>query len=384
MFNIWPGMRSHERPGWREVLASLYTETMGIHKIIYGGQSLQIPLYITNENPTAVSGNVAISVYLSTDDDTGIHSDDRLLLTADNQKLNIAAGNQQLWEKAVTISSTLATGTYYIKTITVASSVNSVLAPNVVLNTRSLPLSDIDSMNAARAKVYEAAVTQAKISPDFVPLTIAPYGFTTAGFQSYIKGNEESGVFKNYPYLDSLGVPTIGWGFALVNPVRDSSGNIEVGSNGRILYTTNALAMQEITALGTTTYSNVINLAYANATSGKTTAVPGLTLTYGNAWFNQVYANTVSTLTTDLLVQPSSRSLNLSQLPGNIQAALIDMAYNMGPAYVNNFPKMLTYIKNNQLAFAGFELMDSIYATQLPNRATLNFRLLVSGVENQL
>lgn len=352
---------------------AINTSLQGIHRLIYPGQTLAVPIVVTNTGTAAITGFANINLYLSMNNNPAARG--TATKTYLGQSLNIAAGKSQTITLPLTIPTTQTVGTYYIKAVITSGTSGSVV-PSFLKNgdfiAVSPALTEIDTtISTARAGVYEKAVALAKTSPNYVPLQFAVYGFTTEGIKSYIKSNEESGVFKNYPYLDSKSIPTIGWGFALL----DADGNPI------------ATAVARITALGLN-FNTVVADARINGPAnspGTKISFPQLTLTYGNSWLDQIYTQTVNNLSINLLVQPSPQNrLVLDQLPENIQAVMIDMAYNMGPAFVNKFPKMLAYIQSNKLAFAGFELLNSDYATQVPNRATNNFRLLVSGQEGDL
>jgi len=113
--------------------------------------------------------------------------------------------------------------------------------------------------------------------------------------------------------------------------------------------------------------------------------IPAFTQTVASPWFAAEYTTHASGVA-NAWNKSGNTTVSFTTLAPNIRLALIDMSYNIGYGFISDFAKMVTYINSGStnLAFAGFELMDSDYATQVPNRATLNFRLIVSGREAEL
>lgn len=82
----------------------------------------------------------------------------------------------------------------------------------------------------------------------------------------------------------------------------------------------------------------------------------------------------------------------LSQLEGNlsywqtlpdcVQEALVDLCFNMGINRLMQFRMTLLYIKEGDWTRAADELMDSRYASQLPNRAKHNADLIRSAKQD--
>ena len=53
--------------------------------------------------------------------------------------------------------------------------------------------------------------------------------------------------------------------------------------------------------------------------------------------------------------------------------------------FLFKFPTTIGFIKDKKVACAGFELLNSLYATQVQaDRVITNFRLTVTGHENEL
>lgn len=70
--------------------------------------------------------------------------------------------------------------------------------------------------------------------------------------------------------------------------------------------------------------------------------------------------------------------LNLS-LDSIRRSAVIDMLFNMGYARVLKFKKFLTALRNKDWEKAAYELRDSKYAKQLPNRSSRNIEKIKTG-----
>ena len=56
----------------------------------------------------------------------------------------------------------------------------------------------------------------------------------------------------------------------------------------------------------------------------------------------------------------------------NTQIAMVDMIFNIGEYGFKQFKKMITAIKDKNFELAAKELLDSLYAQQVPNRANRN------------
>jgi len=62
------------------------------------------------------------------------------------------------------------------------------------------------------------------------------------------------------------------------------------------------------------------------------------------------------------------------------QAALTDMAFNLGSAGLEGFKNMLAFVRSGDFDHAADELMNSRYATELPKRAEANATLIRTGI----
>ena len=67
--------------------------------------------------------------------------------------------------------------------------------------------------------------------------------------------------------------------------------------------------------------------------------------------------------------------------PKNMQIAMVDMVFTLGERGFKQFEKMITAIKNKNFRLAAEELLDSLYARQLPNRAAKNARFFFDTQE---
>lgn len=61
------------------------------------------------------------------------------------------------------------------------------------------------------------------------------------------------------------------------------------------------------------------------------------------------------------------------------RSAIIDMIFNMGIGNVQQFKRMIEHLKDKSWAMAAYELMNSEYAKQVPNRAKRNHRRILTG-----
>ena len=72
----------------------------------------------------------------------------------------------------------------------------------------------------------------------------------------------------------------------------------------------------------------------------------------------------------DLVMHEVSQSINFfHDLPDIVQQALCNLVFNMGISRFLAFKKTLVHLRNQEWDKAADELLDSKYATQLPNRS---------------
>lgn len=109
----------------------------------------------------------------------------------------------------------------------------------------------------------------------------------------------------------------------------------------------------------------------------------------------------VKSLKNELQRLKSNADFKFDKMPKNIQAALSDMSYNMGGAFINKFKnlheclKLIDKIQNkgsiskldqdvleDLFISASQEIESSLYAEELPNRAKSNIELVRNAIEN--
>lgn len=61
------------------------------------------------------------------------------------------------------------------------------------------------------------------------------------------------------------------------------------------------------------------------------------------------------------------------------RTVLLDMAYNLGIPRLSRFVRMISAIEREDFELAGFELLDSRYATQVKGRAVRNAAMMQDG-----
>ena len=72
------------------------------------------------------------------------------------------------------------------------------------------------------------------------------------------------------------------------------------------------------------------------------------------------------------------------EAPANVRAALEDMAYNMGPDFLQKFPKASAHLAAGNYAGASDEFLDSKYADDVGQRAIDNAALIRGGASQQV
>ena len=67
-----------------------------------------------------------------------------------------------------------------------------------------------------------------------------------------------------------------------------------------------------------------------------------------------------------------------SEVPDGLQEVLIDLCFNMGISKLMLFTKTLQYLGSGEMVKAADELLNSRYATMVPNRAKRNADIIRS------
>lgn len=70
----------------------------------------------------------------------------------------------------------------------------------------------------------------------------------------------------------------------------------------------------------------------------------------------------------------------LSNAPKNVQIAVFDMGFNMGVDGLMSFKNTLRHLKNREYDKAINGIKNSLYARQVPNRASRNISLIKSAL----
>ena len=71
----------------------------------------------------------------------------------------------------------------------------------------------------------------------------------------------------------------------------------------------------------------------------------------------------------------------INSWPQNVQVVMVDIIFTLGECGFKQFEEMITAIKNKNFRLAAKELLDSLYARQLPNRAAKNARIFFDTQE---
>lgn len=81
----------------------------------------------------------------------------------------------------------------------------------------------------------------------------------------------------------------------------------------------------------------------------------------------------------DLCVEELARNITWwEEAPDGIQEVLIDLCFNMGISRLMLFTKTLGYMGSGEMSKAADELLNSRYATMVPNRAKRNADIIRS------
>lgn len=153
-------------------------------------------------------------------------------------------------------------------------------------------------------------------------------------FQTYIKTNE--GGFYNKVYLDTKGIPTIGYGTNLTTNFAKS-------------YITNNLKYD-----------------YEKVLSGK----QNINVEDANNLFQDSYNTAIK--------DASMFVSNFNSLSSERQLVLIDMSYNIG-SNINKFVNLKSAIEQEDWEKASSEILNSKYASDVKSRANRNAEVMKNG-----
>lgn len=81
------------------------------------------------------------------------------------------------------------------------------------------------------------------------------------------------------------------------------------------------------------------------------------------------------------IAESDAKSLvsNFNNLSDNRKIVLVDMSFQMGKTRLSGFKRMIEAIEIGAWGVAAFEMLDSRYAEQTPNRANANAELMKKG-----
>lgn len=358
-----------------------------IHHLIYRGQNLSVPLIVNNQGGDA-TGNINLEYYLSTSQDATVDGPGDYLLKTDTiDATTLPVGQAYSPTPVVTIPSFIVKDTYYLKVrISGASSsptIESDTSNNIVVSEPLWVCSETNTMTGVRASVYEEAVAQAKESP------LDPNAVFNVDTVAKTKIKAAERLFL-YPYVDSEGIPTIGYGMAL--KYKDKHGNI----------VDNPVAKQRIKDANLVypddgpvaklrgkklNFNDIIDLAYLWK-QDHSSAVNIITPALAEVWFNSDYDAAKGRVGAD--------GIDLTKYTRYAQVALIDFYFNGGylSAYTNAYQAIRAYAtasaedKPHLMACAAFEILDSKRTDQIAgtsrDRLVEMFRYFVAGYESVL
>lgn len=355
----------------RSVVKTKFQHINLMHKLIYAFQNLAVNVSVTNNSAEEVTGTEIF--YLSTNQNPRVQGDRTALLAIGNVYLDLLPGQTGNLPHGtdtltVTIPGNIQPGTYYLKAVFSGNDDKSddTVAVSPALTTCVNSSGKVSNFSSypQNAAVFDSAVTVVKQGNPPTP-TIN----SVADIKTFVEGNEAKIAAIYYPYSD-VGVPAIGFGSDLEDKTTKAV-NIAYkfiittyisGNPGRLNSQGNPLTFQD--------FLNLDRKAYIN----KATAIE---------LFNSGFHTAQAYVRTHYIALGAVLTLNQ-------QAALIDMAYNLGGVGLGKFVSMNNDINMGTalgFACAGLELVNSQRTTQIPRSRTLaDFYLLTSsaGVADQL
>jgi GH24 family phage-related lysozyme (muramidase) len=329
---------------------------------IYVGQQLAIPIVVTNQGATSASGKININLFFSPH--TTLDASAVALSTLTNLSINLGTFQSQTFQAQVKIPSGPQSGTYYV-----LAQVNSNRKipesdfSNNLATSQALTLCSSTGLTAAQATLYNQAVMQAKQNgPPSLPT--GPYGDPGMTYTAA----REGGLIL-FPYLDSQGIPTIGVGLNI--PANRSRLQTELSLTNKQVNT----LIQDANINGTVNPDGTLK-------SGKQPIGIGI---INAAQLTMLFTETYMAAQSDAPAQLEAAGVNWATgLSANAKIALIDMDFNLGHDGFADFMGMITDLARGDIPCAAFEMMQSDWAVQVQSRAILDFRLLVTGFEQQL
>jgi uncharacterized membrane protein len=367
-----------------------------LHQQIYEGQELKTTLTVKNQGEAIAEGDVVIRYYLSTDQKQSISNEDKLVGET-VETLSLAPGGTTAVDHTLTLHDPIPEGAYFLKisideppsegesgAIGESNEDNNIEVSDEV-HSCGIPFGSGKASSAQRTSQYESAVEIAKASP----------AFSIVDGTAYTKQNEG---FREYPYLDTREIATIGWGTAL-QTTKDGNATqlakIRV-NQAHLEFPKGSLTAEQISQLNSIgikvkaghDFQLDVNDLIAMAKNRLRIAIPGIS-SVADQWFNEDYRKAQQ----DVI---SSLGLDASELDGNpnVLVVLVDMRYNLGLQGLLGFNSFLSKLREGLtttgdakgigIACAAFHMMNSDWSVQVGKRAISGFRLLVSGFERYL
>jgi GH24 family phage-related lysozyme (muramidase) len=310
----------------------------------FGGERLSVPVVVQNIGGANATGSARVSLYLSTT--PSLSGTSRLLHTRD-VTLNLAAGAKQTVTMTKLIPTDLVAGQRYYLVARITSSIREITTSNndgatsrgfqYVGNPASNP-------TVFSNGTFFTFVRNALKNTPALPSTIVRDSFT-----SFLKHFEGA---KQYAYLDSKKIPTIGVGINL-NTVN---GTIKE----HLADAVRAFYLQTYKKNLSSDDTKVIEMLKGHA--------------YAKAERNAISQTDVNTLFQEVL--PKFQKIARDTLGASVyedlntyqKVAVVSMVYNLGG--LSKFPTMVKAFKSGNLLQAGFELVNAIRTTEAPGLTT--------------
>ncbi|MFA5021101.1 MAG: glycoside hydrolase family protein [Patescibacteria group bacterium] len=213
-------------------------------------------------------------------------------------------------------------------------------------------------------------------------------------------------AFGTYTILNLINPALLTITMPALKPVTGGE-NVELGSYGREITGENATGAPNTTApqtiktnaenipcldKGVQNYSKAYSASYEGYRTTPYWDVNGYSIGYGHHYSKN--QSVPQTITSDQALNlfntdyDAARTAAESTFPNWLslgsarQAALTDMAYNMGTGVFKKFPNMTAAIKDNNFNLAAKEISTSGYAKQLPQRAANNADIIKNNNNN--
>ncbi|HEX4795901.1 MAG TPA: choice-of-anchor tandem repeat NxxGxxAF-containing protein [Humisphaera sp.] len=359
----------------RPDISGAFSDSTNFHKFWNAGGKESFTLGVTNIGGGTENKTIGVDFYLSAS--TSLNRAVAKQLASTSIALNLAPG-QSLQAKVVTsivIPANTALGTYYLiadldpKHVSVEGN-----PANNTVTSDPLCLCSATALNATQASLYDTAIQKAKAHPAPAVNFGANLVALDAAATKEIEIHES---FVPFPYLDSLGLPTIGYGTRIsANATALTALHLNV-----------AQLTQDAKANGTvTSFKTIAGVLTGVSCSGRGTnplEPAAISVIYATSLLS-TYEKTVRAAISSGL---AAKGVKMAALPGNAQVAMIDMAYNVGTTGFFKFARFVADIEaapHPDYGCAGYEMFQSLWATQVKTRAIDDYVLLISAISPAL